>query len=252
MGVLYHIQEFACRIKLYLPMIVIGLDYIPLIDCQPSVSLPHTPISVSFTFQINFLHSNPCLRICFWGTYSIHHFQLQIWFSSQGPVNRLPHPHLPCHLIQKVRYQSPQLLLVSSIIKSCWFYVLSTTWLKFQPFLSAGTTLTQTLINAIVSLTWFSCCQSHLSPISASHPPLQWSFLNPNLPWSLTPLLLVLQWLPIDYKKLLYRTEQGSQLTPTFFLPPFANILHRLYSRLIKYLQPPLYPSFGACYSLHL
>lgn len=54
-------------------------------------------------------------------------------------------------------------------------------------------------------------------------PPLEWSFLNPNLSWSLTPFLQVFQWLPINYKKkLLYRTDQGPQLNPSFLCTAYC------------------------------
>lgn len=65
-GLLHHVQEFACKIQHHLPIVITGFDNMAPIGCHPSVSLIHFPTSVSFTFQINFLHSNPCLRIHFW------------------------------------------------------------------------------------------------------------------------------------------------------------------------------------------
>ena len=56
MNALHHVQEFACGIQLQLPVVVIGT---PAIGCRLSLSLPYSPISVSFTFAF---------RICFWGT----------------------------------------------------------------------------------------------------------------------------------------------------------------------------------------
>lgn len=142
---------------------------------------------------------------------------------------------------------------VSSNTKSCWFYILSTTWLKFLPFISAGTTLTQTLILATVSFTWSPCCsltllQSALHTHHQSDP-----FLDPNLSWPL-PCLKSFNGSPLTTRESSF-TGQTRDLN----WPLASSVLPYYSSQPLlqphKSLQPPeyaLHPSFGACCCLNL
>ena len=141
-------------------------------------------------------------------------------------------PFLPVEQAKNlgINFDSYPTLSIQSI-KSCQFYVLSTTWLKFQLFLSAGTTLTQTLSLASLSHLVFMLPISPLSnqcftpTIVVIIPQPKCSLVTHSLASS--PLMAP-HWL----QNASLQDRQGPQLTPTFFLPPSPTILPVSYTHL--------------------
>lgn len=191
----YHVQESACKVKLHLPTVVIGLDNMPPIGCSPSVSLPHSSIRVFFNFQINFLRLNPCFRICFWGDLRYSSFPAPNLLLFLGTAISMTTP--PTHPVIQFRkscvshpncsLHPPSLSPVDSICPEYHLTQVPTLHLCWH-YLDSNSDHCHSLS---LSLAWSPCCQSH-SPISPSHP-LERSFLDPNLSWSLTPFLQVFQ-----------------------------------------------------------